>query len=488
MHSYGLNFDTTQTSLPHVLPHTFFTQLSPEPVPSPKTVIVNHALATDLGLDFSLMSHEAQAELFSGNQLPKGATPFSQAYAGHQFGYFTMLGDGRAHIWGEHITPTGARYDLQFKGSGRTPYSRNGDGKAALAPMLREYLISEAIHHLGIPTTRSLAVVTTGEKVIRDAILQGAILTRVASSHLRVGTFEYAARLPDKTAINALLDYSCKRHYPELLTHQNKALALIEAVMERQAELIVNWMRVGFIHGVMNTDNMTLSGQTIDYGPCAFMDHYHPKTVFSSIDHGGRYAYANQPYIAQWNLARFAETLIPLIDSDENKALKLAEQAIESFSDLYYQKWLSMMRSKLGLFGMEEGDEKLITDLLNWMQENEADYTNSFRDLSQKTMPTNALYQQSTFKNWYKRWQDRLEKDGKLSAASLKLMKQVNPAIIPRNHIVEQALEAANEGDFQPFMDLVKILQTPYQDRNSLKPYQTPPQPSERIYETFCGT
>ena len=305
--------------------------------------------------------------MLSGNQIPEGIQPFAQAYAGHQFGNFTMLGDGRAIVLGEHVTPSGQRYDIQFKGSGRTPYSRGGDGRAALGPMLREYIISEAMHALGVPTTRSLAVITTGEKVLRENELPGAILTRIAGSHIRVGTFEYASLHEDKTVTQTLLDYLVDRHFPTIKEKENQPLALLEAVIQQQADLITHWMRVGFIHGVMNTDNMALSGETIDYGPCAFMDHFDPETVFSSIDHNGRYSYANQPYIGQWNLARFAESLLPLFQEEKEEAVELAEHSLNSFESIYKQKWLSMMGNKLGFSETDNQVEKLVTELLNWM-------------------------------------------------------------------------------------------------------------------------
>ena len=488
MTDLGFQFDTTYATLPP----TFYTEGAPAPAHNPGIVVVNQALADEMGLDLSSLDPNAQAQLFSGNVLPPGAAPFSQAYAGHQFGNFTLLGDGRAHMWGEHVTPKGQRLDIQFKGSGRTPYSRQGDGKAALGPMLREYIVSEGMHHLGIPTTRSLAVVTTGQPVIREALLKGAILTRVASSHIRVGTFQFAAYQRDKDALTALLDYTIARHYPDLAEAPNKAVALIEAVMEKQVDLIVHWMRVGFIHGVMNTDNMTLSGETIDYGPCAFMDAYDPATVFSSIDHMGRYAYGNQPRIAQWNIARLAETLLPLIDADEDKAVDLAETAINQFPELYFAKWRAMMRAKLGLIGEQDGDEALGLDLLKWMQTNTADFTNTFRDLSQETKPTAPLYGQAGFAEWHGRWQARRAQNDVPEADSLALMRASNPAIIPRNHIVEHALTAAEEeGDLAPLMALLSVLQSPYQDQDAVggvSPYQSLPDPGERVYQTFCGT
>ena len=480
----GFNFDNTYIHLPKA----FYTELSPVPVRKPEMVIFNAPLSTDMGLDFSGISTDVKAALFSGNIMPEGSEPLAQAYAGHQFGHFTMLGDGRAIVWGEHITPSGQRLDIQFKGSGPTPYSRGADGRAVLGPMLREYIISEAMHALNIPTTRSLAVVTNGEKVYRETGLPGAILTRIASSHIRVGTFEYAALQQDKGIIQTLVDYTIYRHYPWIKEEQNKTLSLLKAVIEKQADLITHWMRVGFIHGVMNTDNMTLSGETIDYGPCAFMDAYDPRTVFSSIDHMGRYAYANQPAIAQWNLARLAETMLPLLDDEIEKAADTTEEAVNGFGALYKDKWLSMMRAKLGLFGARAEDESLITDLLDWMQRAGADYTNTFRHLTEEKPPQGKPYNDKTFKEWYTRWQAQLAKNTKPLKSSLSLMRANNPAVIPRNQKVEQVLDAATNGDLKPLKDLLTALQEPYKNRSDLKPYQSPPKQDERVYQTFCGT
>ena len=480
----GFKFDNTYLQLPEM----FYTKLLPSPVPKPEIMILNTQLAIELGLDFSHTSLEAQAELFAGNQMPKSAEPFAQAYAGHQFGHFSMLGDGRAIVLGEHINPTGQRFDLQFKGSGPTPYSRNGDGRAALGPMLREYIISEAMNALNIPTTRSLAVVTNGNQVYRETALPGAILTRVASSHIRVGTFQFAALKHDKDITQALLDYTIKRHYPEIEENQNKPLALLEAVVKNQAALVTHWMRVGFIHGVMNTDNMALSGETIDYGPCAFMDTYDPRTVFSSIDHMGRYAYANQPAIVQWNIARLAETLLPLLDANIEKAKELAEEAINGFGAIYKENSLSMLRAKVGLFGKHKEDEKLITDLLDWMQKEGADYTNTFLDLTHETPPKGEPYNTCAFKEWYSRWQARVAKNKQSLDSSLALMRTSNPVVIPRNHKVEQVLNAATNGDLHPLKDLLAALQAPYKYNSNLKPYQSPPTPEEKVCQTFCGT
>jgi len=471
----GFKFAHSYASLPEI----FFTPLPAEPVSAPEMVLLNHDLAADMGLDFSTMSEQAQAAMFAGNVTPAGAKPIAQAYAGHQFGNFTNLGDGRAVSWGEHITPDGRRLDIQFKGSGRTPYSRGGDGRAALGPMLREYIISEAMHALGIPTTRSLAVVTTGEEVFRDTPLPGAIMTRVAASHIRVGTFEFAAAHQDKALIKALLDYTIGRHYPGV----TGPLDFLRAVMERQADLVANWMRVGFIHGVMNTDNMALSGETIDYGPCAFMDAYNAQQVFSSIDMRGRYAFANQPKIAQWNLARLGEALLPLVDEDIDKAVDRVEEVILGFTDLFQQKWLAMMRAKLGLFGAQPEDEKLAKDVLDWMQRTGADYTNTFRSLSAGDVPTGD----EVFEYWHLRWLDRLDKNPADSNPK-SLMQRSNPAVIPRNHKVEQALDAATAGHIQPLYDLLDALSDPYSDRAGRTPYQTPPTAAERVHQTFCGT
>lgn len=479
----GFHFNTTYTTLPP----PFFTHGCPDRVPHPRVIMMNHSLAESLGLTIGDLTHDQQSEILSGNALPNTATPFSQAYAGHQFGHFTMLGDGRAHVLGEHIAPNGRRLDIQFKGSGRTPYSRGGDGKAPLGPMLREYIIAEAMHSLGIPTTRSLAVVTTGESVMRDTALPGSILTRVAQSHIRVGTFEFAARLGDVTAIQAIMMHTIQRHYPHCMDAPNPALALIDAVMQAQIDLMVHWMRVGFIHGVMNTDNTALSGETIDYGPCAFMDGYDPHTVFSSIDQWGRYAYANQPRIAQWNLIKLAETLVPLIDHDDSTAVHLATALCHQFSDRYRDQWLIMMRNKLGMVGSQPDDATLISDLLHWMHHTGADYTNTFRDLSQPDPPMGQEYDAPVFKNWWHRWQARRGNDSTAIQSSIDVMRQTNPAIIPRNHIVEQALTAAITGDITPVTTLMAALQTPYED-GPVSRYRTPPTPQERVHQTVCGT
>jgi uncharacterized protein YdiU (UPF0061 family) len=470
------------------LPNAFYTKINPVPATSPNIVIFNEELSESIGLPLSSMTNQEKANFFSGNQIPNDLTPFSQAYAGHQFGHFTILGDGRAHILGEHLMTNGTMVDIQLKGSGRTPYSRRGDGRAALGPMLREYIISEAMHALGIPTTRSLAVVTTGEDIIRETQLPGAILTRVASSHIRVGTFEYAATKGDPSIVKKLLDYTVNRHFPMINDSNQKALDFLEKTMSHQIDLVINWMRVGFIHGVMNTDNMAISGETIDYGPCAFMDSYDPGTVFSSIDQMGRYAFSNQPMIAQWNLTRLAETLLPLFDKSMDTAIEIATESLGKFTELYNTKWLDMMKQKLGLFNSDSNDKTLILDLLNWMTNNEADYTNTFIDLTQSKEPSQKIYQTSEFDNWYKRWQDRIKKNNKTLQESINLMQSNNPVFIPRNHLVEDTLDAANSNDLEPFKTLLTVLKTPYKDSPKFSKYKKPANPSDTRYQTFCGT
>ena len=477
------NFENTYFNLPG----SFKEDINPVPVKNPDLVVFNEGLASELNLNFSNIDKFELSKIFSGNLLPEGSNSIAQAYAGHQFGHFTMLGDGRAVLIGEHTTKSNEKYDIQFKGSGKTAFSRNGDGRAALGPMLREYIISEAMNGLNIPTTRSLAVVKTGEKIQRETALQGAILTRVASSHIRVGTFQYIAARQKENELKILLDYTIDRHYPEIKDSNNQALELLNLLIDRQSNLVVNWMRVGFIHGVMNTDNMTISGETIDYGPCAFMDTYDPKTVFSSIDQMGRYAYCNQPVITKWNLARFAECLIPLIDKDQKKAIKLATETINSFEKKYEEKWINMMRNKLGLFGLEDKDKFLILDLLTWMHEKKADYTNTFCQLMNLSPKKDKLFEDNNFLNWKKRWKERLSKNNNSSNKYLELMKNNNPLVIPRNHKVEEALDAAEKNDFKPLTQLIKILKDPYTQKNDILDYQIPSISSEK-YQTFCGT
>ena len=479
----GWCFDNTYSKLPD----PFKEEIGPVPVKNPELVILNKNLSKELNLDFSNLDNKKISELFSGNSLPPGSNSIAQAYAGHQFGHFTMLGDGRAVLIGEHLSKKKDRYDIQFKGSGKTAFSRNGDGRAALGPMLREYIISEAMHNLNIPTTRSLAVVKTGEDVIRETSLQGAILTRVALSHIRVGTFQYIAARDKKDELEILLNYVIQRHYPNIQNSKNKALDLLKVVMEKQIDLVINWMRVGFIHGVMNTDNMSISGETIDYGPCAFMDIYDPKSVFSSIDQMGRYAYCNQPVITKWNLSRFAECLIPLIDKDQNKSIEMATEIINSFEKKYEEKWLNMMRDKLGLFGAEDKDKILILDLLTWMHKNKLDYTNTFCHLMNFEIEKNKNFKDNDFQNWKKRWQERLKTNNNSPEKYIKLMKNVNPLIIPRNHKVEEVLNEANKSNIKPLIKLLEVLNNPYFEQKNIIDYQKPSSSKEK-YQTFCGT
>ena len=481
----GWHFDHSYTRLPEV----FYARLNPTPVPAPKLVVFNETLARSLGLNPNALQGAEGAATFSGNRLPTGAAPIAQAYAGHQFGHFTMLGDGRAILMGEQMTPVGRRFDIQFKGSGKTPYSRRGDGRAALGPMLREYIISEALYALGIPTTRSLAVVTTGEPVYRETTLAGAILTRVASSHLRVGTFEYAAARGATDGIRALADYTIHRHFPELAEAETPYLGLFREVMERQASLVARWQLVGFIHGVMNTDNMALGGESIDYGPCAFMDAYDPDTVFSSIDHHGRYAYGQQPQIAQWNLARFAETLLPLLHDNQNEALSMANDAIAQFPDTFHRHWRSGMQAKLGLFNEEADDDSLIEDLFTCMHRHGADFTNTFRDLSGDDLPAASLFRSADFEQWLTHWRARLNRQSESWETSRTQMRTHNPAVIPRNHRVEEALAAAvDRADLTRMEHLLDVLSVPYQDLPKDNDYHLPPPPSAPPYKTFCGT
>ena len=480
----GWHFDNTYSRLPKVMS----SQLTPIPVENPKLTIFNHGFSKELGLDFSSLNNNQIASIFSGNLLPKESKCIAQAYAGHQFGYFTMLGDGRAILIGEHLSKNNKRFDIQFKGSGKTPYSRNGDGRAALGPMLREYIVSEAMHSLGIPTTRSLAVVKTGENVIRETPLPGAILTRVAASHIRVGTFQYVTATEDEKNLKTLFDYTIDRHYPKIKDSKTPAIDLLKIVMEKQIKLVVDWMRVGFIHGVMNTDNMAISGETIDYGPCAFMDAYDPETVFSSIDHNGRYAYFNQPGITKWNLARFAETLLPLIDKNKDKAIKIATEIINNFGEIYKKNWLEMMKKKLGLIGEKDNNEKLIYDLLSLLHEQKADYTNTFCSLMNEDVQNDKIFNNKEFIDWHQKWKECLAKNNNSTEESLKLMRSVNPIVIPRNHKVEEVLEAANKDDLNPFHDFLKVLAKPYENQIKNNNYQSPAPPSEKKYQTFCGT
>lgn len=473
------------------LPDTLFSRAAPVPVAQPGLAVLNETLAAELGLDPSALQ-KGGAEIFAGNLVPEGAEPIAQAYAGHQFGHFTNLGDGRAILLGEQITPQGARFDIQLKGSGQTPYSRRGDGRAALGPMLREYIISEAMHALGIPTTRSLAVATTGEQIVREEMLQGAVLTRVAASHIRVGTFEYANAIGDRAALEALTRHALERHYPALAGADNPALALLGGVLERQAKLIAQWLCVGFVHGVMNTDNMALSGETIDYGPCAFIDTYDPATVFSSIDRGGRYAYGNQPNIANWNLARLAEALLPLIDDDKEKAVAAAEERLSQFPERFRGHYTAGLRAKLGLVGEEEGDYDLAREFLDWMKASEADFTSSFIALT-KAAESGELRGPLSFGGapllaWHEKWTARLGREWRSKSEVAATMRRANPVVIPRNHRVEEALVSAAAGDLAVMRRLLDVLANPFKETEANEAYRDAPPPGGVPYRTFCGT
>jgi uncharacterized protein YdiU (UPF0061 family) len=465
----------------------FYTRIDPTPVNNPSLVIFNKVLSKELGIDLP-EDKELLAQIFSGNKLPKKAKPISQAYAGHQFGHFSILGDGRAHLIGEQISPNGKRFDIQFKGSGPTPYSRNGDGRAALAPMLREYIISEAMYALNIPTTRSLAVVSSGESIMRSSLTEGAILTRIAASHIRVGTFEYANKMLDHSAVKQLADYAIKRHFPEFLGEENTYLSFLKAVITQQAKLIASWMHIGFIHGVMNTDNMTISGETIDYGPCAFMDIFSMNKVFSSIDQNGRYEYGSQAHIAHWNLTKLAESLLPLLHENMDEAIKLAEVAISEYANDFNSAWIDGMRSKLGLLNEEEGDYVLAQNLFSWMENAKADFTTTFRDLSYENLSSKNIYNSPDFKKWYDLWQARLSRNSKQIKSALNTMRKCNPVIVPYNHLVEEALSAAEEGDIQPFYKLLSALEKPFEFSSSNEGFlNSTPDPNPH-YQTFCGT
>lgn len=477
------------------LPARFYARVTPTPVSDPKLVVFNACLARELGLDPELLEPQAAAML-SGNRPPEDADPIAMAYAGHQFGGFVpSLGDGRAILLGEIRARNGNLRDVQLKGAGLTPFSRNGDGRAVLGPMLREYLISEAMHGLGIATTRSLAVVTTGDQVFREVALPGAVLTRVAASHVRVGTFQYFAARGDQDAVAALLEYVIARHYPEAADAEVPALSVLQALAQRQAELIADWMRVGFIHGVMNTDNMTIAGETIDYGPCAFMDAYDPNTVFSSIDHQGRYAFRNQPAIAQWNLARLAETLLPLIDPEPEKAVELATEAIAPFIAAFEARFLAGMRRKIGLSAAAAGDADLVRRLLAVMEQSHADFTLTFSRLvlaaeryDQEPKLRELFADSSDIGSWLQDWRTLLARDRRPLEQTIADMRAANPAFIPRNHRVQAALDAAEAGDHGPFHALLDVVQHPFDAQPERSEYAQPPRPSERVLQTFCGT
>ena len=479
------------------MPERFFARLSPTPVAKPQLLRFNHALALELQLDVDGLDADALAGIFSGNVVPPGVEPLAMAYAGHQFGHFVpQLGDGRAILLAEAVDRGGRRRDIQLKGSGRTPYSRGGDGRAALGPVLREYLVSEAMHAMGIPTTRALAAVATGEPVFREGALPGAVLTRVAASFVRVGTFQYFAARDDVEAVRRLADYVIERHYPEVKDGQAPYLALLRAVTEGQASLVASWMHVGFIHGVMNTDNMAVSGESIDYGPCAFMDSYDPAAVFSSIDRQGRYAYGHQPHAAVWNLARFAETLLPIIDTDVDHAVELAGEALAVFAARFAEESLAGMRRKLGLQAREEGDAALIEDWLDAMHRNRADFTLAFRGLCEAAEReaadpgVRALFANPRdYDEWAVRWRTRLAREPLDPQARAAAMRRVNPLFIPRNHRIEQVIDAAvQRQDFAPFARLSDVLSQPYEAREGFESYADAPQPGEIVTQTFCGT
>jgi uncharacterized protein YdiU (UPF0061 family) len=473
---FGWHFDNTYARLSDA----FFEKVNPVPAPAPKMVLFNTELAKSLGLNAEALATRGQ-DYLSGNSLFEGSEPIAQAYAGHQFGHFNMLGDGRAVLLGEHVTPKGERFDIQLKGSGPTRFSRRGDGLAALGPMLREYVISEAMFALGIPTTRSLAVVSTGEQVARETLLPGGVLTRVASSHIRVGTFQYAAAFEEGKNLRELADYTIRRHYPHLVSEPEPYVALLKAVIERQAALIVQWMQVGFIHGVMNTDNMTLSGETIDYGPCAFMDRFSLSTVFSSIDRQGRYAYGQQPGIAQWNLTRLAEALLPLFSADEKEAISKAEEALSTYAEHLHRHWVKGMREKLGLVNESEDDMLLFNSLLELMEKNQADYTNTFRALSKIVIPDEPLFRDAQFLEWHGKWIAR--------KPDFELMRSRNPAVIPRNHLVEEALAAAVErNDYSVIQRLLEVLKNPFHEPADVAKYTSSAPNGGEGYKTFCGT
>ena len=489
------------------LPEGFHSRVDPTAVSTPGWGLFNRPLAESLGIQAESLDRHDHAHYFTGNRLFEGSEPIAQAYAGHQFGNLARLGDGRAILLGEHLDPSGRRWDVQLKGPGLTPYSRGGDGRAALGPMLREYLISEAMHALRIPTTRSLAVALTGEPVFRETTLPGAVLTRIAASHIRVGTFELFSALGDVQALKTLAAYTLLRHFPERSNHPKPGKALLEAVIERQSALVAQWMRVGFVHGVLNTDNVAVSGETIDYGPCAFIDAYDPATVFSSIDRQGRYAFGNQPKITSWNLARFAEALLPILDHHEATAIEVAQACLESFPARFRRNWLAVYRGKLGLLTEEDGDGTLIEELLAWMHSMQADFTRTFRglrpfasDQSGSTAPNlnadqqNLAHSDSTssdpkFLDWHRRWTQRLERQGLPLPRVLECMHRHNPVIIPRNHAVQAALDAAAEqNDWTPFHNLLTALKTPYRETGSPESLSQPPPPGTPRCRTFCGT
>ena len=474
------------------LPANFFARVAPTPVAAPRLIKLNRTLAVQLGLDPDVLESPEGAEILAGKRLPDGADPIAMAYAGHQFGHFVpQLGDGRAILLGEVIDKDGIRRDIQLKGSGPTPFSRRGDGRAALGPVLREYIVSEAMFALGIPTTRSLAAVTSGERVQRETMLPGAVLTRVAASHIRVGTFQFFAARGETDGVRALADHVIARHYPDIGLSERPYHALLERVVARQADLVARWLLVGFIHGVMNTDNCSISGETIDYGPCAFMDEYNPAQVFSSIDEMGRYAYANQPQIALWNLTRLAECLLPLYSDDKDKAIEQAQFILGEFAEKFTAAYQAGLRRKIGLFTARDGDAALVQDLLDAMAKNHADFTLTFRRLSDAD-DDDAVRAQFTdpaaFDEWAIRWRQRLADEPQSAAERQAAMRAVNPAFIPRNHRVEAVIAAAVNNDYAPFEELLTVLSKPFEDQPEFAAYAEPPLPEQRVLQTFCGT
>ena len=479
------------------LPERFFARLPPTPVEQPKLIRLNEVLARELGLEPSQLSSDEGVAVLSGNRIAAGSEPIAMAYAGHQFGsWVPQLGDGRAILLGEVTDRNGMRRDIQLKGAGPTPFSRMGDGRAAVGPVLREYIVSEGMAGLGVPTTRALAAVATGETVVRERVLPGAILTRVSQSHIRVGTFQFFAARDDTDALRLLADHVIARHYPDLADASEPYLGLLRRVMARQASLIAQWMGIGFIHGVMNTDNMSVAGETIDYGPCAFMDTFHPDTVFSSIDQMGRYSYRNQPRIAQWNLARFAQCLLPLLDDDKNKAIEIAQAEIDGYPDLYQPIWLDVMRRKVGLAQSHDGDLQLVEDLLEILARHAVDFTQFFRALSNVSTndplpnlsPSDLVAERGAYDAWETAWRLRLQLEQSDDAERQSIMRQTNPRYIPRNHLVEEAITNAVDNDFSAFERLLVVLQSPYDDQPEHASFAKPPQPDEMVTQTFCGT
>ncbi len=475
------------------LPERFFSRLPPQPVSAPRLIKLNDALSLELGIDPERLAAPEGVALLAGNAVDAGSEPLAIAYAGHQFGQFVQqLGDGRALLLGEVLDCSGTRRDIQLKGSGPTPFSRRGDGRAALGPVLREYIVSEAMAALGIPTTRSLAAVTTGDTVWRETPLPGAVLTRVALSHIRIGTFQFFAARKDMEGLRVLADYAIARHYPEAATASNPYLAFLGLAISRQAELMAKWMLVGFIHGVMNTDNMSIAGETIDYGPCAFMDNYHPSTVYSSIDAMGRYAYGSQPKIAQWNLTRLAETLLPFFDENLDKAVEQAQAAIDTFPERFEMAYLAGIRRKLGLLEPHPDDLDLARDLFDRMASTKADFTLTFRELCRAAgnqEGDGAVRISADLYEWLHHWRERLAREPEKPGERESIMRSANPAFIPRNHLVEEAISAAQgEGNFDPFEKLVNVLSKPYNDRPGFERYAEPPRPDQIVHQTFCGT